>query len=42
MKREIESGDEVNKKFEDLGAELIGEEDFSLEKLSDKLRNDEI
>ena len=42
VKREIESGDEVNKKFEDLGAELIGEEDFSLEKLSNKVRNDEI
>ena len=42
VKREIESGDEVNKKFEELGAKIIGEENFSLESLSDKLRNDEI
>ena len=42
VKREVESGNEINKKFEKLGAQLLGEENFSLEVLSEKLRNNKI
>ena len=42
VKREVESGNEINKKFAKLGAQLIGEENFSLEVLSEKLRNNKI
>lgn len=42
VKREIESGKEINEKYLSLGSELVGEDKFSLEKLSKKIRKKEI
>jgi hypothetical protein len=42
VKREIESGKEIDKKFFELGIKLTGEDDFSLDKLSEKIKNKEI
>ncbi len=42
VKREIETGEEINEKFSELGSKLIGEENFSIENLSKKIRRKEI
>ena len=39
IKREVETGKEINEKFAELGSKLIGEAGFSIEKLSKKIRN---
>ena len=41
IKREVETGKEINEKFAELGSKLIGEAGFSIEKLSKKIRNKE-
>ena len=42
VKRELDLGKEINEDFSKLGADLIKEKDFSLEKLAEKIRNNEI
>ena len=42
VKREVETGKAINEKFTELGSKLIGEENFSTEKLSEKIRNKEL
>ena len=42
VKREVETGEEINKKFTKLGSNLIGENSFTIEKLSQKIRTKEI
>ena len=42
VKREVETGEEINKKFSELGSNLIGENGFTIEKLSQKIRNKEL
>jgi hypothetical protein len=39
VKREVETGKEVNDKLTKLGSKLIGEDSFTIEKLSKKIRN---
>ena len=39
--REVETGEEINKKFSELGSNLIGENEFTIEKLSQKIRDKE-
>jgi hypothetical protein len=41
VKREVETGKEVNDKLTKLGSKLIGEDSFSIEKLSKKIRDEE-
>ena len=41
VKREVETGEEINKKFSELGSKLIGENEFTIEKLSQKIRDKE-
>ena len=41
VKREAETGEEINKKFSELGSKLIGENEFTIEKLSQKIRDKE-
>ncbi len=41
VRREVETGEEINKKFSKLGANLIGENGFTIEKLSQKIRDKE-
>ena len=41
VKREVETGEEINKKFSELGSNLIGENEFTIEKLSQKIRDKE-
>tara|TARA_A200000159_G_scaffold43390_1_gene39760 strand:+ start:105 stop:452 length:348 start_codon:yes stop_codon:yes gene_type:complete len=41
VKREVETGEEINDKFSELGSNLIGENGFTIEKLSQKIRNKE-
>ena len=41
VKREVETGEEINKKFTKLGSNLIGENIFTIEKLSQKIRTKE-
>ena len=41
VKREVETGEEINKKFSELGSNLIGENEFTMEKLSQKIRDKE-
>ena len=41
VKREVETGEEINKKFTELGSNLIGENSFTIEKLSQKIRTKE-
>jgi hypothetical protein len=41
VKREVETGVEINEKFTKLGSNLIGENDFTIEKLSQKIRDKE-
>ena len=41
VKREVETGEEINEKFSELGSNLIGENEFSIEKLSQKIRDKE-
>ena len=41
VKREVETGEEINEKFSELGSNLIGENGFTIEKLSQKIRNKE-
>ena len=41
VKREIETGKEINEKFAKLGSKLIGENGFNIEKLSQKIRDKE-
>tara|TARA_A100001234_G_scaffold174709_1_gene156281 strand:- start:249 stop:596 length:348 start_codon:yes stop_codon:yes gene_type:complete len=41
VKREVETGEEINKKFSGLGSKLIGENEFTIEKLSQKIRDKE-
>ena len=41
VKREVETGEEINEKFSELGSNLIGENDFTIEKLSQKIRDKE-
>ena len=38
VKREVETGEEINEKFSELGSKLIGENEFTIEKLSQKIR----
>ena len=42
VKRELDLGKEINEDFSKLGADLIKEKDFSIEKLAKKIRNNEI
>ena len=42
VKREVETGKEVNDKLTKLGSKLFSEEKFSIEKLSEKIRNKEL
>ena len=42
VKREVETGEEINKKFTELGSNLIGENSFTIEKLSQKIRTKEL
>ena len=42
VKREVETGKEVNDKLTKLGSELFSEENFSIEKLSEKIRIKEL
>ena len=39
VKREVETGEEINEKFSELGSKLIGETEFTIEKLSQKIRD---
>ena len=39
VKREVETGEEINKKFSELGSKLIGKKEFTIEKLSQKIRD---
>ena len=41
VKREVETGEEINKKFTKLGSNLIRENSFTIEKLSQKIRTKE-
>ena len=41
VKREVETGEEINKKFSELGSNLFGENEFTIEKLSKKIRDKE-
>mgnify|MGYP005694174763 FL=1 len=41
VKREVETGEEINEKFSKLGSNLIGENEFTIEKLSQKIRDKE-
>ena len=41
IKREVETGEEINDKFSELGSKLIGENEFTIEKLSQKIRDKE-
>mgnify|MGYP001342726326 FL=1 len=41
VKREVETGEEINEKFSELGSNLIGENGFTIEKLSQKIRDKE-
>ena len=41
VKREVETGVEINEKFTKLGSNLIGENSFTIEKLSQKIRDKE-
>lgn len=41
VKREVETGEEINGKFSELGSNLIGENEFTIEKLSQKIRDKE-
>ena len=41
VKREVETGEEINDKFSELGSNLIGENEFTIEKLSQKIRDKE-
>ena len=41
VKREVETGEEINEKFSELGSKLIGENEFTIEKLSQKIRDKE-
>jgi len=41
VKREVETGKAINKKFSELGSNLIGENEFTIEKLSQKIRDKE-
>jgi len=41
VKREVETGEEINDKFSELGSNLIGENGFTIEKLCQKIRNKE-
>ena len=42
VKREVETGEEINEKFSELGSKLTNEENFTIEKLSKKIRKQEI
>ena len=42
VKREVETGKATNEKISKLGSQLIGEKNFSIEKLSKKIRNKDI
>ena len=42
VKREVETGEEINEKFSELGSNLIGENGFTIEKLSQKIRDKEL
>ena len=42
VKREVETGEEINKKFSELGSNLFGENEFTIEKLSQKIRDKEL
>ena len=41
VKREVETGEEINDKFSELGSNLFGENEFTIEKLSQKIRDKE-
>ena len=41
VKREVETGKAINEKFAELGSKLIGENGFTIEKLSHKIRDKE-
>ena len=41
VKREVETGEDINEKFSELGSNLIGENEFTIEKLSQKIRDEE-
>ena len=41
VKREVETGEEINDKFSELGSNLIGKNEFTIEKLSQKIRDKE-
>ena len=41
VKREVETGEEINEKFSELGSNLFGENEFTIEKLSQKIRDKE-
>ena len=41
VKREVETGEEINEKFSELGSKLIGKNEFTIEKLSQKIRDKE-
>ena len=41
IKREVETGEEITDKFSELGSKLIGEKEFTIEKLSQKIRDKE-
>ena len=41
VKREVETGEKINKKFSELGSNLFGENEFTIEKLSQKIRDKE-
>ena len=41
VKREVETGEEINEKFSELGSNLIRENEFTIEKLSKKIRDKE-
>ena len=42
VKREVETGEEINEKFSEIGSSLIGENEFTIEKLSQKIRDKEL
>ena len=42
VKREVETGEKINKKFSELGSNLFGENEFTIEKLSQKIRDKEL
>ena len=41
VNREVDVGEEINEKFSELGSNLIGENRFTIEKLSQKIRDKE-